>query len=161
MEILDIINDQDEIVGTALRAEANERGLMHRIVHVLIFDHQGRMALQLRSDKVDWCPGHWSTAVGGHVLTGEDYEEAAEREAREELGVDIDLDFLFKDKYQVRDDFYKMLSVYKTIYEGEFQFEKDKVVDCKYFTLDEIKEMINNGEKFHPELLFILKKYYL
>jgi isopentenyldiphosphate isomerase len=160
MEILDIINDQDEVIGTISRKEANAQGVMHRIVHVLIFDNFDRMALQLRSDKVDWCPGHWSTAVGGHVLSGETFEQGAKREMLEELGVDIDLEFLFKDLYIVPPERKKLLSVYRAVYEGEFKFEEGKIVDCKYFTLDEIKNMIDRGEKFHPELLFILNKHY-
>jgi len=29
-----------------------------------------------------------------------------------------------------------------------------------WFSIEKMKEMIKNGEKFHPELLFILNKYF-
>ena len=38
--------------------------------------------------------GHWATAAAGHVETGESSAEAARREAREELGVEIDANHL-------------------------------------------------------------------
>ena len=35
-----------------------------------------------------------------------------------------------------------------------------KVEKVEFFSLDKIQEMINDGEKFHPELLFLLEKHF-
>lgn len=48
---------------------------------------QGQMALQMRSGKVPYLPGHWCFAAAGHVTSGEDYDAAAARELLEEAGV--------------------------------------------------------------------------
>src|SRR3990167_3639738 len=50
--------------------------LSYRIVHILLFNEKGEMALQMRSSHKKFCPNHLSTAVGGHVQTGETYEQA-------------------------------------------------------------------------------------
>jgi isopentenyldiphosphate isomerase len=77
MEKLDVVNERDEVVGSAPKDEIYTRSLRHRIVHILIFNDSEEMALQLRSKGMSFCPNHWSTAVGGHVSSGETCEGAA------------------------------------------------------------------------------------
>lgn len=161
MEFLDIVNDKDEIIGQASRDEIYKQSLCHRIVHVLIFNDKGEMALQLRSDDVSFCPNHWSTTVGGHVQTKESYNEAALREYEEELGITTKLEFFNKDYYDIKDVPTKFLVTFKSIFNGPFKPDASVVKTVNFFTIEQIKKMINNGEKFHPELLFLLKKYYL
>jgi len=45
--------------------------------------------VQLRSG-TSYMNGHWACGAAGHLEAGEDVFEAAAREAREELGVDLD-----------------------------------------------------------------------
>ncbi len=86
-EILDIINMDDQVIGQATREDVYAQKHMHRIVHVIVRDSAGRFLLQIRSETVKYLPLHWSTAVGGHVQTGETYKEAAWRELEEEIGI--------------------------------------------------------------------------
>jgi ADP-ribose pyrophosphatase YjhB (NUDIX family) len=57
-------------------------------VTLFVFDPQGRLAL---IQKPSYPPGAWRPPGGG-VQPGEEFERGAEREAREELGVPIELD---------------------------------------------------------------------
>ena len=157
-ETLDIVNDQDEVIGRATRKEVYQKRLQHRIVHVLIFNKQDEMLLQLRAKTVSFCPLHWSTAVGGHVQTGESYEEAADRECVEELGKTTKLEFFSKDRYQI-EGVKKFLVVYKAKTDQVFE-AGEEVERIDYFSINKIKEMKNNGEEFHPELLFLLEKHF-
>lgn len=161
MEMMDIVDLNDEVVGEASRQEIYAKNLRHRIVHVLLFDKQGKMALQKRSSKVGFCPLHWSTAVGGHVQKGESYEQAANREYKEELGLTTDFNFMSKDFYQVEGRPDKFLVTFKAEFEGPFKLDPEEVEKVEFFTIDEIKTMVANGEKFHPELLFLLKKHFV
>jgi isopentenyl-diphosphate delta-isomerase type 1 len=86
-EIFDVVNERDEPVGRAFRREVHARGLCHRAVHVLVFDHHGRVFLQKRSMLKDMCPGLWDSSCSGHVDAGEEYDVAAVRELGEELGL--------------------------------------------------------------------------
>jgi isopentenyldiphosphate isomerase len=161
MEILDIVDLEDKVIGKASRDDIYKNLHTHRIVHVLLFDKKGRMALQLRSKKVSFCPNHWSTAVGGHVQTGETYETAAMREFEEELGTKTKIEFLFRDFFiNPNNQSKKFLETFKAIYEGPFNPNLDDIEKVQFFSIKEIQEMINKGEKFHPELLFLLKKNY-
>jgi len=161
MEILDVINDKDEVIRQARENEIYEKKLLHRIIHILIFNDKGEMAMQYRSKYKPFCPNHWSTTVGGRVGAGESYEQAAKREFQEELNTLTDFEFLDKFHYKNLESGHQaMLTIYKTIYNGPFDINPEEVEKLAYFPIPKIKEMIGSGEKFHPELLFILKKHY-
>lgn len=161
MELLDIVNQEDIIIGQATRSDVYAKQLPHRIVHVLMFDNTGRLALQLRSDSVSFCPNHWSTTVGGHVQTGESYEDAAKREFVEEVGIVEPVMWFSKDYYKTENGTEKFLVTYKAVYTKPLAPASPDVARVDYFSFDEIQHMIDRGEKFHPELLFLLNKYFL
>jgi len=86
-EYFDVVNERDEVVGRAVRPEVHARRLLHRAIHVLVFDETGRVFLQRRSLTKDSAPGLWAASCSGHVDSGEDYDGAARRELGEEIGV--------------------------------------------------------------------------
>ncbi len=160
-ELMDIVNEKDEIVGKASQEEIYTKHLAHRIVHVLLFNKNGEIALQLRSKKKKFTPGHWSTSAGGHVQSGETYEQAASRECEEELGFKPNLKLLYKDIYNdPRFEMKKFLETFKVIYSGQFKINPKEVEKIEFFSLEKIQKMIDSGEKFHPELLFLLEKHF-
>jgi isopentenyldiphosphate isomerase len=162
MELMDVVDRDDNVIGKASKKEIYEKSLRHRIVHILMFNKKGEMLLQLRSKNVGFHPNSWSTSVGGHVGSGETYEEAAIRECKEELGVKCGIELFSKDIYESNDHYNvnKFLVTFKTVFDGPFDFDKEDVEKIGFFTIDEIREMVESGESFHPELLFLLKKYY-
>src|SRR5512141_2500878 len=88
-EIFDVVNERDLVVGQQSRSEVHRLGLMHRAVHVLLFNAAGLVFLQKRSMKKDRQPGLWDSSASGHVDSGEDYDACAVRELREELGLTV------------------------------------------------------------------------
>lgn len=164
MEILDVVNENDEVVGQADFEEVFEKLLPHRIIHILIFNDSGEMALQLRSEKKSFCPLHWSTAVGGHVQTGESYIEGALRELEEELGETFeekDLKVIGKDYYTDTKGNKMFLTTFRVDgINGPFEYNPDEVVEVRYFTMQELTGLIKAGGKFHPELKFLLEKHF-
>jgi isopentenyl-diphosphate delta-isomerase len=159
MEFNDVVNDKDEVIGTASHKEIYENKLPHRIVHVLIFNSKGEMLLQKRSATKSFCPNHWCTAAGGHVQSSESYEEAAIRELEEELGISAPVKFMFKTKYYRSADFFKFLEIFKAVCEGPFEINTDEVESVKWFSKEKLNEEIANGGLFHPELKFLLQNY--
>lgn len=86
-EILDIVDENDEVVGQATRGEATARGLRHRCAFIEARDADGRIFVHRRTATKLVFPSHYDMFVGGVVGAGETYGEAALREAEEELGV--------------------------------------------------------------------------
>jgi isopentenyldiphosphate isomerase len=86
-EILDVVDENDEVVGQAPRGEAYARGLRHRCAFVLVRDAEDRIFVHRRTATKMLFPSLYDMFVGGVVGAGESYDEAALREAEEELGV--------------------------------------------------------------------------
>ncbi|MFD7227189.1 NUDIX hydrolase [Streptomyces sp. NPDC059881] len=86
-EILDIVDENDEVIGQAPRGEAYARGLRHRCVFVQARDARGRIFVHRRTPTKLVFPSLYDMFVGGVVGAGESYDDAALREAEEELGV--------------------------------------------------------------------------
>ncbi|MDX3087958.1 NUDIX domain-containing protein [Streptomyces jietaisiensis] len=86
-EILDIVDEHDRVLGQAPRGEAYARGLRHRCVFVLARDAEDRVFVHRRTPTKLVFPSLHDMFVGGVVGAGESYDEAALREAEEELGV--------------------------------------------------------------------------
>ncbi|MFE3943405.1 NUDIX hydrolase [Streptomyces sp. NPDC059118] len=86
-EILDIVDENDVVVGQAPRGEATARGLRHRCAFIEVRDAQGRLFVHRRTPGKLLFPSRYDMFVGGVVGAGESYDEAALREAEEELGV--------------------------------------------------------------------------
>ncbi|MFJ3305751.1 NUDIX hydrolase [Streptomyces sp. NPDC086549] len=86
-EILDIVDENDQVIGQSPRGEAYARGLRHRCVFIQARDSAGRIFVHRRTPVKLVFPSLYDMFVGGVVSAGETYDDAALREAEEELGV--------------------------------------------------------------------------
>jgi 16S rRNA (adenine1518-N6/adenine1519-N6)-dimethyltransferase len=91
-----VVDKNDRICGYRSRAEVHANNLRHRAVHILIFNQAGDVYLQQRSRWKDRHSLKWDSSAAGHVTAGENYDETAHRELKEELGVDVPLERVFK-----------------------------------------------------------------
>ena len=97
-ELLDVVDKNDQVIGVKKRGEIHAQGLMHRSVHILVFNSNAELFIQKRSMSKDNEPGLWDSSAAGHVDSGEDYHCCAIRELGEELGIYVStpLDELFR-----------------------------------------------------------------
>ncbi|MFN8855602.1 MAG: NUDIX hydrolase [Planctomycetaceae bacterium] len=95
-EIFDVCDEHDRVIGQAPRSEVHARGLLHRAVHVFVFNSAGELLLQMRSRHKDEAPLQFTSSASGHLGTGETYEAAAPRELLEELGIEAPLEYVCK-----------------------------------------------------------------
>ncbi len=86
IELIDIVDKNNKVIGSTDVETAHEQKLIHRVVGVFVFDADGDLYLQ-KGNKY----GKLDLSVGGHVQKGESYEVAAERETLEELGLKASL----------------------------------------------------------------------
>jgi len=85
-EEVDWVDASDQVVGRVARADVHRLRAGFRVVHVFLFDREGRLLIHQLSPRKRLA-GHWGSSVAGGVKAGEAPEEAARREIREEMGI--------------------------------------------------------------------------
>ena len=157
-ERFDIVDEDDLVIGQATRDEVHGNpDLIHRVVHVLVFNTAGELYLQLRAPDKDVQPDRWDTSVGGHVDSGERCEVAARREMREELGISPGtLEPLYR--YLHRNSFEsEMVRTYRVTWDGRIKVDAGEIADGRFWSLDEIDR--SDPELFTPNFLDELGRY--
>jgi isopentenyldiphosphate isomerase len=130
-ELIEIVDPEGKVLGVAPRSEVHGNpALMHRVVHVLVFNARGELLLQKRSMA--------DTSVGGHVDPGETLEDAAKRELSEELGVETEPRFLYS--YVHSNDYEtELVHTYYCVHEGPFEFNREEIDHVRFWPLAEIR----------------------
>jgi 16S rRNA (adenine1518-N6/adenine1519-N6)-dimethyltransferase len=95
-ETFPVVDGFDRVLYGCERSKVHGDNLRHRAVHILVFNGRGELFLQKRSRWKDRNPGVWDSSAAGHVLAGEEYDDAARREVREELGIEPALEKIGK-----------------------------------------------------------------
>ena len=145
-EKLEIVDARGNVIGLAERSALHQNpGLIHRVVHVLVFNKKGDLLLQKRSQKKDVAPGKWDTSVGGHINPGEDVLAAARREMEEELGIkSVKLHHLYHYLFSnCRES--ELVTTYSCTYEGEVVFSKEEIDEVAFWDISSIRK--NLGRK--------------
>lgn len=161
-EYLDVVNEKGETLNSLPRSEIHGNpSLMHKVVHVLVFNSKGELLLQKRSMEKDVAPGKWDTSVGGHVNSGEPLENAVRREMEEELAI-ADCGLKFRYSY-IHSNPYEteLVYTYSCIYDGEINFQDDEIDEVRPWSLDEIRTKIGTGllsDNFEHEIQVYLRQ---
>ena len=144
-EIFPIVNENGEVVGKATRKECHSGSmLLHPVVHLHIFDNQGRLYLQKRSMDKDIQPGKWDTAVGGHVSLGEDVAQALRRETLEEIGISDFLPVPLPHYVFQSDVERELVFPHRTTFDGEIH-PSTETDGGRFWSMDEIAHAMGKG----------------
>ena len=150
-----IVNEEGGIISKASRSVCHDgkSRLLHPVVHLHLFNDEGKLFLQKRAMIKDLFPGKWDTSVGGHISPEESVEEALKREVQEELGLK-DFKYQFIQKYIWESPLEREL-----VYSFTGNIEEIPVLNFheieagKYWPLQEIRENIGK-EIFTPNFEF-------
>ena len=166
MELLDLYTYEREKTGrTMVRGTATPEGLYRLVIHICIFDTEGRMLIQQRQPFVHGWANMWDVSVGGCARAGDSSREAAERETREELGIELDLagerpslTICWENGF---DDYY---TVIRPVDLQELKLQPEEVQTVRWADKDEVLRMIDEGifipyEKSLIELLFFRRNH--
>lgn len=164
MEVLDLYTkDRIKTGQTMIRGDKQPEDTYRLVVHICIFNKDGQMLIQQRQPFKSGWSNMWDFSAGGSVISGEDSRTAAEREVKEELGVDISLEnkrpaltLSFSHGF---DDVYLCE---KEIDIDSLQLQYEEVQAARWASIGEILEMIDedNFIPYHKslvELLFALR----
>jgi isopentenyl-diphosphate delta-isomerase type 1 len=159
-EIFDVVNERDEVIAHKPRSEVHARGLLHRAVHVLVFNARGEVFLQMRSAKKDRHPSVWDSSASGHVDSGEDYDTTAVREVWEEIGLKLAQvpQRLFKIDACAETDA-EFVWVYRAASGGPFVLHPEEIDRGEWFAPDTVTRLTRERpQDFAPAFIFIWSK---
>jgi isopentenyl-diphosphate Delta-isomerase len=104
-EKLILVDRDDREIGSLDKASCHDgAGVLHRAFSLFIFNPAGELLLQQRSAAKRLWPLYWSNSCCSHPRVGETMEEATSRRLREELGLEAELEFVYKFAYEARFD---------------------------------------------------------
>ena len=168
-KILNIVDNDDKIIGEKTREEIHQEGLLHREIHVYFLTPKKELIFQHRAKDKDTYPDLLDATVGGHVEIGDSYEETATKEAFEETGIMVDAsDLIFLNKTKNRSEDKVTGKINNSIKQSYIYIFKGNVSDLKIeegkslgFEIWPIEKLlaINEGDskKFIPYILEFLK----
>ena len=158
-EYLDIVDENDLVIGRDTRDNVHNNFQIHRGVHVFVINSKGEILLQKRSATKSDRPGYFDASVGAQVASGESYEEAAVRETNEELG------FVPGNLVKICD--YKSYStrqrenrrLFTCIHDGPFNFDPVELESVQFLSSSEIQDMIESAKPFTDGFKISLEHY--
>lgn len=166
MELWDLYDSgRNKLNKTMIRGEKQPKNTYRIIVHICIFNSEGKMLIQQRQPFKKGFSNMWDITVGGSAIAGDDSRMAAQRELLEELGIDHDFSALrpaltinfelgFDDMYVIKKDV--------EIDKLKLQYEEVKKV--KWADQEEINKLLDEGmfipyHKSLIDLLFYMKDH--
>ena len=147
MEWLEVVDENDEVIGLERRGVIHARGLMHRSAQVLVFNSDGLLFLQKRSAGKDEFPGLWDSSAAGHVDPGEDYADCARRELAEELGITVPraLEPLFRIPASAATG-WEHCSVFRCRYDGALKLQPDEVDEGRWLAPPDMDRLVDDPD---------------
>jgi len=152
MELWDLYTRNRVLTGeTHIRGNKLPPERYHLVVHVWIRNSRGEWLISQRAASRPTFPLMWE-CVGGSVTAGEDSLTGAIREAKEEVGVDLDPAQGKLVNSTIRDHFQDIKDVWVFLYDGDIDLRRattDEVADMRWMTVEEIRALYDAGKLVH------------
>jgi len=161
-EYLDIVDENDNVIGKDTRENIWKIGLEHnvRVVNIFVFNTKGELLLPKRSMNRKIFPGCFDFSCGEHVLAGENYYDAAIRGLKEELGI-TNVEILELVKLTPKKGVNCFMKVYQVIYNSKIvNYDKNGIDALFWYDLETIKQMVKKDKKiFKADFPVVLDWY--
>jgi 8-oxo-dGTP pyrophosphatase MutT (NUDIX family) len=156
-ETVQIVDEENTEIAAVSRRIMREQQLIHRACYILVFNQAGDLFVQKRTKTKDVYPGYYDVAAGGVVLAGESYEESAERELAEELGIEgVKLTPCFDNYFE--DIVNKVWGrVFRCRHEGPFTLQKEEIESGGFMNVTQILDAADS-QLFTPDGIEILRQ---
>lgn len=156
-EIVIIVDETNECLGSAPRHRMRAERLIHRATYIFVFNPAGELFVQKRTAIKDMYPDYYDLAAGGVVLYEESYEESARREAQEELGItgttlQSHFDFYYEDEHN------RIWGrIFSCIYDGELVLQPEEIESGEYLSVSAALD--GHLAPITPDTLYALGQY--
>lgn len=166
MELFDLYDENRIKTGKTMeRGNPEPKGFYRMVVHICIFNDRGKMLIQRRQDNKHGWSGMWDFTVGGSAVAGDTSRQAAAREVREEIGIELaDSELRRGLTVQTENVFDDIYIVNRTVDMSEITLQAEEVAEVKWADMETILKMIDEGVfiPYHRalvELLFFMRDH--
>lgn len=162
MTKIPIVDENDNLIIHKERSEVLHSDI-YRVSSLWIFNLSDEVLLAQRAFNKNNDPGKWGPAVAGTVEEGETYEQNIVKETEEELGIkNITVK---KDEKKFRDGkhrfFVQRFITTIDLNLADVQLQEEEVAAVKWFTKDELKNLVKNKpEMFIPSMQDSIKELF-
>lgn len=158
MEYLDLVDEQNKVLGKAPRHEVRAKNLLHRGVGIMCWNSAGQLYVHKRTDCKDVFPSMYDMMVGGAVEAGEDYDVAALREVQEELGVgQVETEYLLEYLYKGPKN-YSWIRLYQVTWDGPISWQPEEICWGQWMDFPRVLEWVEEVP-IVPDGLSVFKQY--
>lgn len=154
-ELLDLVNNNDQVIGRLPRSQVYAQGLHNfRAISALIVNQQGQLWIPRRTAHKKVSPLHLGFSVGGHVSSGETYDQSFERELQEELNLNLadvrykKLGLLTPHKHSTA----AFVTVYLIFTNQAPNYNREDFISYSWLTPRQLMEKVLRGEKVQNDL---------
>ncbi len=140
-EVFDVVNERNEVIGQSTRGEVHAKGLLHRAVHIFVFNKRGELWLQQRSHLKDVHPLTWDSSAAGHLDAGEDYATSAGRELKEELGIEAPTECVAIVPATEKTGM-EFVELHRAFHNGPMHYAPDEISTGGFFKIEDIAAWI-------------------
>jgi isopentenyldiphosphate isomerase len=149
-EMVELVDAAGNVLGLVTRSQMREESLWHRSVFIAVVSHAGQLLVHKRADTKDVWPGSWDVCVGGVMAPGEDWQQGALRELREELGLEgVRVESLGTGAY-VDDDVRIVAACFVCRTDGPFHFADGEITEAHWAPVEEISVWLG-AKHFLPD----------
>ena len=153
-EMFDVVDECDRVLRAEPRDIVHVNNLLHRAVHMLLFNSRGDLLLQKRSIWKDRNPGRWDASAAGHLDSGENFLEAARRELREELGVEAPALERIGKLTPCEQTGWEFIEIFRGVHDGPFAPAPLEVETVAFFNREHVKAWAaGSPQDFSPVFL--------
>jgi len=142
-EMFDVVDEHNVVIGQKPRGEVHAQGLLHRAVHVFVFDKRGNVYLQKRSHLKDAHPSVWDSSASGHLDVGESYAACAVRELKEEIGAVVESTTKVADVPPTERTGMEFVELHSVNYDGPIKFAPDEIEVGQWFKPATVTDWLN------------------
>jgi len=155
-EDLILVDANDKETGFLSKARAHDgQGVLHRAFSVFLFNEKGELLLQQRAASKRLWPGCWSNSCCSHPRRGETMRVATRRRLRDELNIDVELEYVYKFIYQAEfGEFgseHELCHVYLGRVDGDVHANDHEIESTRFLSAAELeREFDGESGNFTP-----------
>lgn len=170
-EYIDIVTKNGKPTGKSeLKSIIHKKGYYHNTAHIWFYTNESKILLSQRSAKKTICPLMWDVSVAGHIDAGETVKQAAIRETKEEIGLEISENDLQKigvfecfqsyDTGIIDNEFHHTFICELKVPISELIPQEEEVEALKLVALNDFKTLIDTIENNNNHFVPSNKSYY-